>query len=62
MSEREELIPFGRAIWQSDTANTYRCPFCGTNLRSQYEGDEIPTVSSMSDHRLRWEPNTGESR
>ena len=59
MSEREELIPFGRVIWQSETAKTYQCPTCLRPIFSQYEGDESPTVichGPMADHRLCWEP------
>lgn len=52
-----EVIPFGRVVWQSDTAKTYWCEQCQTWLRSQYEGDEIPTIrcdGPMADHVLEW--------
>lgn len=61
MSEREDVIPYGRAIWQSNTAKTYQCPFCLRPLFSQYEGDDSPTVicnGPLAEHRLRWESKT----
>lgn len=50
-----ESIPNDRAIWQSDTAKTYRCPFCLRPIFSQYEGEKLPIVECFPDrHVLRW--------
>jgi hypothetical protein len=54
---RTEVIRFGRVVWQSETAKTYRCPDCGRSLCSQYEGDENPTIrcdGPLADHVLEW--------
>lgn len=55
---RRELVPSDRAIWQSETAKTYTCPFCRRFIRSQYEGEELPTIvcsGPMESHVLEWE-------
>jgi len=54
---REETIPAGVALWQSDTAKTYKCSVCLRPLFSQYEGDEEPRITCrgpMQDHVLTW--------
>jgi hypothetical protein len=55
----EEFVPGGRAISQSDTAKTYRCPVCQRPIFSQYEGDDDPVVvcEGNGDHRLQWRGN-----
>jgi hypothetical protein len=57
MTAHEEVVKYGIAVWQSDTAKTYRCPYCLKPLFSQYEGEESPTVTChgpLADHVLRW--------
>jgi hypothetical protein len=47
----------GGAIWQSEIAYTYRCPFCSAPVFSQYEGDDRPIIicdGPMDGHRLEW--------
>jgi hypothetical protein len=57
MTRLTEVVPMDRAIWQSETAKAYLCPFCLRTIRSQYEGDELPVITCegpMSPHRLEW--------
>jgi hypothetical protein len=55
MIKTHEFIPNDRAIWQSDTAKTYRCPICRRPIFSQWEGQESPTVDCRPDgHQLTW--------
>lgn len=53
---REEFVPAGRAIWQSDTAKTYQCPFCLRPVFSTHEGEDMPVIvcEPRIGHRLQW--------
>lgn len=56
-TQREEFVPDGRAIWQSETASSYRCPTCGQLVRTQYDGDALPRIEChgfMAGHTVRW--------
>ena len=59
---KAEFIPNDKAIWQSDTAKTYQCPYCLRPIFTQYEGDVAVTeddIECLPDgHRVRW---TGEA-
>jgi hypothetical protein len=61
---KTEIVPFGRVIWQSDTAKTYQCPQCLSNVRTQYEGDESPRRivchGPMADHVVEWSDEKSE--
>lgn len=55
---REEFVPAGRAIWQTNLAKTYRCPYCARPIFTQYEGDDSPTRVECErgiGHRVVWE-------
>jgi len=55
---REEYVPGGVAIWQSETAKAYQCPRCQQWVFTQYEGDESASVVCEGigkGHRVRWE-------
>lgn len=63
MSSRQELVPGNRAIWQPDTAKTYRCPTCQGPIFSQNTNDVVPAIECVGDgaHRLTWQTYTCES-
>lgn len=44
---RREVVPgiTGGAVWQSEKAKSYRCPICHMWIFSQYEGEDLPTVT-----------------
>lgn len=59
MSEpRREVVPNDRAIWQSETAKTYQCPYCLRPIFSQHEGEDLPRIECRSGltegHVLEW--------
>jgi len=50
-----EVVEGGRAIWQSETAKTYRCPVCLRPIFTQHEGDGLPEIICKgTSHSLTW--------
>jgi hypothetical protein len=59
----EEYVPRGRAIWQSERANTYQCPTCQAPVFTQYEGAVLPSeivCDGLKGHLVRWPAPDGE--
>ena len=55
---RREVVPMDRAIWQSETAKTYQCPFCFHGVKTQYEGDDPAFIREcpgpLEAHIVEW--------
>lgn len=63
MDFREEYVPpADGAVWQSEEAKTYRCPYCQSLIRAHFEGSAAPAImcreigtTGRMEHILRWE-------
>lgn len=53
-----EVVPAVAVVWQSDSAQTIRCPYCHRWLFTQHEGDDAPThiecKGPMESHTVEW--------
>jgi hypothetical protein len=54
-----EFIPNGRAIWQSNTAKSYPCPYCSRWIFTQYEGTapllDVNVRCETEGHTVTWD-------
>jgi len=55
---RQEFVPAGQAIYQSDRAQTYCCPTCRESVFTQHEGNEHPAKivchGFLAGHTVYW--------